>query len=117
MSRGCFRFVFYSQRFAGLIFVVLAVVFVGAGELFEEVGVLDGGGDFVVAAGPFAEVDAAAAVGAEGEVFAAGEDEVAAGGAAQGFDFRVGRLRHDTPSLILFWWATKCDGRVKSACV
>src|SRR5271170_6152458 len=35
--------------------VVLAVVFVGAGELFEEVGVLDGGGDFVVAAGPFAE--------------------------------------------------------------
>ena len=60
----------------------------GAGELFEEVGVLDGGGDLVVAGGPLAEVDAAAAVGAEGEVFASNEDDVAAGGAAEGFDFR-----------------------------
>jgi len=34
-------------------------VLVGAGELFEKVGILDGRGDFVVAAGPFAEVDAA----------------------------------------------------------
>jgi hypothetical protein len=67
-GRSCF--VFYSQRLARLIFVVLAVVLVGTGELFEEVGVLDRSGDFVVAAGPFTEVDAAAAVGAEGEVFA-----------------------------------------------
>jgi hypothetical protein len=63
---------------------------VGAGEFLEEVGVLNGGGDFVVAAGPFAEVDAPAAVGAEGEVFATGEDDVAAGGAAKGFN-----LGHD----------------------
>ena len=78
----------------------------GAGQFFEEVGVLDGGGDFVVAAGPFAKVDAAAAVGAEGEVFVLFEDQRAAGGTAQRFGFRGGRLRH-TPSLILFWWATK----------
>jgi hypothetical protein len=79
---------------ARLVFIVLAVMFIGAGEFFEEVGVLDGRGDFVVAAGPFAEVDAAAAVGAEGEVFAAGEDQGAAGGAAQRFGFRGGRPRH-----------------------
>ena len=72
----------------GLIFVVLAVVLVGAGELFEEVGVLDGGGDFVIAAGPLAEVDTAAAVGAEGEVFAAGEYDVSASRATQGPGFR-----------------------------
>ena len=56
---------------------------VGTGEFFEEVGILDGGGDFVVAACPFSEVDAAAAVGAEGDVFASGEDDVAAGGTAE----------------------------------
>ena len=61
---------FILSGLRGLILVVLAVVLVGAGELFEEVGVLNGGGDLVVAAGPFAEVDAAAAVGAEGKVFA-----------------------------------------------
>ena len=65
-------------------------MFFGAGDFLEEVGVLDRGGDFVVAAGPLAEVDAAAAVGAEGEVFAAGEDDIAAGGAAKGFN-----LGHD----------------------
>jgi hypothetical protein len=96
----------YCQRLAGLIFVVLTVVLVGAGKLFKEVGVLDRGGDFVVAARPFAEVDAAAAVGAEGEVFAACEHQGAAGGAAQRFRFRGGRLRH-RPSLILFRSATK----------
>jgi hypothetical protein len=67
---GRSRFVFILSGLRGLILVVLAVVLVGAGELFEEVGVLNGGGDPVVAAGPFAEVDAAAAVGAEGKVFA-----------------------------------------------
>ena len=50
------------SAFVGLVFVVPGGVFVGAGELFEEVGVLDGTGDFVVSAGPLAEVDAAAAV-------------------------------------------------------
>ena len=84
---------------------------IGAGEFFEEVGVLDGGGDFVVAAGPLAEVDAAAAVGAEREVFASCENDIAAGGAAECLDLRGGILRHGT-SLILFGWATKFDGRL-----
>jgi hypothetical protein len=66
----------------GSVFVAVGVVFARAGQIFEEVGVLDGGGDFVVAAGPFAEVDTAAAVGAEGEVFVLFEDQGAAGGAA-----------------------------------
>ena len=55
--------------------VVLVAVGLGAGEFFEEVGVLDGGGDFVVAGGPLAEVEEAAAVGAEGELFVGGEDD------------------------------------------
>lgn len=57
----------------------------GAGEFFEVVGVLDGGGDLVVSAGPFAEVEDAAAVGAEGEVRVGGEDDFAAGGAEERF--------------------------------
>ena len=70
-----------------LVFVVVIFVAVGfgAGQLFEEVGVLDGGGDFVVSAGPFAEVEDAAAVAAEGEVFAVDEDNIAAGRAEEGF--------------------------------
>ena len=73
--------------FWGLVFVALAgvAVGVGAGEFFEEVGVLNGGGDFVVAGGPFAEVEDAAAVGAEGEVVVGSEDDFAAGGAEEGF--------------------------------
>ena len=39
----------------------------GTGELFED-GILDGGGDLVISTGPFAEVQQAATVGAEGEV-------------------------------------------------
>jgi hypothetical protein len=76
------------------VFVVLAIGFVGAGEFFEEVGILDGGGDFVVAGGPLAEVDTAAAVGAEGEVFVPGEDDGAAGGATESLDLCGGGLRH-----------------------
>ena len=87
----------------GSVVVILAVSFVGAGEFFEKVGVLDWGGDFVVAGGPFAEVDAAAAVGAEREVFASGEDDIAAGGTAEGFDFRVGSSRHGNSILIHSW--------------
>jgi hypothetical protein len=63
----------------------LAVGFVGAGEFFEEVGVLDGRGDFVVSAGPLAEIEDAAAVGAEGEVVVGGEDYFAAGWAEESF--------------------------------
>jgi hypothetical protein len=51
---------------------------VRAGEFFEEVGVLDGRADLVVSGGPLAEVEDAAAVGAEGEVFVGGEDDLAA---------------------------------------
>src|SRR5205823_12491455 len=85
---GGSRILLCFQRFAILVFVVLGVVFPRAGELFEEVGVLDRAGDFIVSAGPFAEIDAAAAVGAEREVFAAGEDDGPAGGTAQRFRFR-----------------------------
>lgn len=79
-----------------LVFVVAAGVAVGfgAGEFFEEVGVLDGRGDFVVSAGPFAEVEEAAAVGAEGEVFGSGEHYFAAGGAKEGFWSGCGRSCH-----------------------
>jgi hypothetical protein len=72
-----------------LVVVVLAFVLAGASQLFEEVGVLDGSADFVVAAGPLAEIDAAAAVGAEGEVIAFGEYDVSAGGAAESFGHGV----------------------------
>jgi hypothetical protein len=79
----------------GLVFVVVFVaVRLGAGEFFEEVGVLNWGGDFVVAGGPFAEVDTAAPVIAEGEVFVRGEDQGAAGGAAERFDFRSRLFLH-----------------------
>jgi len=54
-------------------------------EAFENLGVEDGRADLVVARGPFAEVEDAAAVGAEGEVFAGGEDDLAADGAEERF--------------------------------
>jgi hypothetical protein len=66
---------------------------VRAGELFEKIGILDGGADLVVAGGPLAEVEDAAAVGAEGEVFVGGEDDLAAGGAEEGFGHSVSILR------------------------
>lgn len=56
----------------------------GVLEVFEEVGVEDGGGDFVVARGPLAEVDGAATGGAEGEVFAGGGYGLFADGAGDG---------------------------------
>ena len=39
------------------------------GEVFKQLRIVDLGGDHVAAAGPLAEVDSAAAVAAEGEVF------------------------------------------------
>jgi hypothetical protein len=96
-----------------VVFVVFAAVGLRAGQLFEEVRVLDGGGDFVIAGGPFAEVDAAATVAAEGEVLVGGEDDGAAGGTAKRFDFRSRPFRHSTASLILWggygqaWDATR----------
>ena len=79
-----------------LFVVVLAVVLVRAGEFFEQVGILDGGGDLVVAARPLAQIDATAAVGAEGEAFVPDQNDGAAGGAAESFDLLGGRLRHRT---------------------
>ncbi len=75
---------------AGSLLVDRVLLLLGVLEVFEEVGVEDGGGDFVVAGGPLAEVDEAAAVGAEGEVFVGGEDDFAAGGAEEGFGLGVG---------------------------
>lgn len=63
--------------------VVVGFVAVGAGQFFEEIRVLDGGGDFVVSGGPFTKVDTAAAVAAEWVVFGLLENEVSAGGAAE----------------------------------
>lgn len=70
----------------GSVVVVLAIIFVGAGQFFEEVRVLDRCGDLVVATCPLSEVDAAAAIGAEGEVFAARQNNCATCGAAQSLD-------------------------------
>ena len=73
----------------GLEFVVEigggVLLLLGVLEVFEEVGVEDGGGDFVVAGGPLAEVDGAAALGAEGDFGAVEGDEFFADGAVEGF--------------------------------
>jgi hypothetical protein len=71
----------FRGRWGVLVVVVLAVVLVGTGELFEQIRVLDRRRDLIVSRSPFAEVNAAAAVGAEGEVFVLFENEGAAGGA------------------------------------
>jgi hypothetical protein len=72
----------------------LTLVLVGAGELFEEVGVLNWTRYLIVAAGPFAQIDATATVGAKWKVFVAGEDDITAGRATKRFDGRCRLLRH-----------------------
>ena len=57
----------------------------GVVEVFEEVGVEDGGGDFIVAGGPLAEVDGATALGAEGDFGGVEGDWLAADGAVEDF--------------------------------
>ncbi len=74
------------------VFVEGFALLLGVFDLFEEVGVEDGGGDLVVAGGPLAEIEEAAAVGAEGEVGVGGEDDFAAGGAEEGFGCGHGRV-------------------------
>jgi len=64
---------------------VTRVVRVQAAEVFEDFRVEDGGADFVDAGGPLAEVDFAATVAAEGEIFVVEADQHAAGGAAENF--------------------------------
>ena len=54
-------------------------------ERLEDVGVEDGGGDFVVTGGPLAEVDGAATVGAEGDAGGVEGNFLAADGAVEDF--------------------------------
>jgi hypothetical protein len=61
-------------------------VFEDAG--FQNFGVEDGRAYLVDAHGPFAQIDAAAAVAAEGEVFVGGFDQLFAAGAVEGLDLR-----------------------------
>jgi hypothetical protein len=68
-----------------LVLVVRAIVFVRAGQLFEVVRVLNGRGDLVLSACPFAEIEDATAVRTKGEVLVGGEDYFAAGGAKERF--------------------------------
>jgi hypothetical protein len=56
-------------------------------EIFKQVGVEGGRADLVDAHGPFAEVDAAAAVRAEGKIFVSGFDQLFAGWALERLDF------------------------------
>jgi len=65
------------------------LLLLGMFEVFEEIGVEDGGGDFVLAGSPLAEVDGAAAVGAEGDIEGVEGDWLAADGAVE--DFGHGR--------------------------
>jgi len=73
----------------GLEFVVEVaggvVLLLGVLEVFEEVGVEDGGRDFVVAGGPLAEVDGAAALGAEWDFGGVEGNEFFADGAVERF--------------------------------
>jgi hypothetical protein len=62
-------------------------------EVLEEIGVEDGRAYLVVARGPLAEVDGAAAVGAEGDVGVGERDFFAADGALE--DFSHGTLLDD----------------------
>jgi len=57
-----------------------------AAEVFENFGVENRGTDFVDTCCPFAEIDFAAAVAAEGKVFAAGADDHPASGTVEELD-------------------------------
>jgi len=59
-------------------------------KVFEDVGVEDGRGDLVCSAGPLAEINLAAAVAAEGEVFVGGGDDGLTGGATEDDGFCFG---------------------------
>jgi hypothetical protein len=68
------------------------LLLLGVLEVFEEVGVEDGGGDLVVSGGPLAEVDGATALGAEGDFGGVEGDEFFADGAVEGFGHGEVRL-------------------------
>jgi hypothetical protein len=63
-------------------------------QVFEEIRVENGRADLIDAHGPFAEVDAAAAVGAEGKIFVRDFDQLFAAWAMKRFDFLCGGLWH-----------------------
>src|SRR5579859_2187409 len=72
----------------------LAVTFVAL-EVFQQIGIEDGRTDLVNAHGPFAEVDAAAAIAAEREVLVSGLHQLLAGRAVERFDlWRFGSFGH-----------------------
>jgi hypothetical protein len=56
-------------------------------ELFEKIGVEDGGADLVIARSPLAEVDQAAAIGAEGNIRGVERDFFAADGTVQSLGY------------------------------
>ena len=64
----------------------LSITFV-AFEVFQQVGIEYRGADLVDAHGPFAEVDATAAITAEGEILVGGLHQLLAGGTVERFDF------------------------------
>jgi hypothetical protein len=65
------------------LFVVTIALPTHLTEIFEHLGIEDGGADFVDTHSPLAEVDFAAAIAAKGEVFVFGGDDHAARGAVQ----------------------------------
>src|ERR1043165_495482 len=82
-------------RSAGSVLVVFVIgtakrcVGVGVAAFAQGFGVgfLDGAGDHISAAGPFAEIDQAATLGAEREVGFVAQHDLAAGGTSQAADF------------------------------
>jgi hypothetical protein len=81
---GCGPGAFLKSVLVFVLVVAVALRF-RAGQLFEEIGILDGGGDLVVSAGPLAEVEEAATIGTEREVLVRGEDDFATDGAEESF--------------------------------
>ena len=61
------------------------LLLLGVLEVFEQIGIEDGRGDFVVSRSPLAEIDGAAAVGAEGDVGGVEWDFLAADGTFEDF--------------------------------
>jgi hypothetical protein len=97
--------------FAAAIRSVISAALV-AFEVFEEIGIEDWRADLVRAHCPFAEVDAAATVAAEGEIFVRGLDQLFAGRAMKRFDFGgFGHLVRSARLLLLF---SQCRGDISS---
>jgi len=68
------------RRIAVAISLLLGLLF---GDVFKQFGIVDLGGDHIAAAGPLSQINGAAAVAAEGEVFLRPQHERAADRAAK----------------------------------